>query len=295
MTKILIGFVTFGNWKYTSMLLDSLNVSLKNAKKVLDIDVEMVGVVGKPNDTITANGLRERGISFFQHFTNMGFPSSLNDIYEYGFIKLESDYVIILGNDILLQEHALENLVKTTLEHKFDFLSGMEISIDKFISLVQGAEKFFDLKNNKKFLGSSLPDWGKVAVSKTEEIRNRSNFSTIGDTQNFAIFSKNCFDKVGYTDVNFYPAYFNDNDYGKRMQLAELKIGDTNQAIYLHFWSRTIYEENMKRTNDKYFPLNKQYYISKWGGEPGKEKKSAKVKIENRVAEVEVVERWRSL
>lgn len=291
--KILVGFVTYGNWKYTSMMLDSLKEAIEKVGDKYHIDV--IGVVGKPDDEETVVGLQKRNISFFRHSENLGFPYSLNDIYHYGFVTNDFDYVIILGNDILLQEHAILNLIDGAIKDNYDFLSGLETSIDCLISLHPQAKKYFDLKNNKKFLGNSLPDWGKVVVPSQVIVRERNSSGIIGDTFNCALFSKKVFDSIGYVDVEFYPAYFSDNDYGKRMQLAKMKMGNTNQVLYFHFWSRTIYEENMKKTNDKYFPLNEKFYKEKWGGNLGKETKLSNIKITSRKNELEIIKKWKSL
>jgi hypothetical protein len=51
----------------------------------------------------------------------------------------------------------------------------------------------------------------------------------------------------------------------------------------------------MKKTNDKYFPLNKKFYVQKWGGEPGKESRKNPVnglKIDTRDNEVKIIESW---
>lgn len=301
MTKVLIGFVTYGNWKYTSMMLDSLETAVNRVDKKCIIDT--LGVVGKPEDEETVIGLQKKKINFIIHSENFGFPYSLNDIYQYGFVDNNYDYVIILGNDILLQKDSIKNLITTAVKYSHDFLSGTEISVNKYINLYPCVEELFDLKNNKKFLGNDLPNWSNVSIPRTEVIMDRNEEDNIGDTHNCSIFSRKCFESVGFVDTNFFPAYFSDNDYGRRMQLARLNMANSNKVVYFHFWSRTIYEENMRGTNDKYFPLNKKYYIEKWGGIPGKEKFSEPfngdwlfgINIDNRDRERLVIEKWKSL
>lgn len=81
------------------------------------------------------------------------------------------------------------------------------------------------------------------------------------------------FDVVGKFDANFYPAYFEDNDYVVRMKLHKLPIYQLDPPGYYHKGSATINsfdEERMRQHHDN-FRKNEQYYINKWGGPPGKE------------------------
>ena len=76
----------------------------------------------------------------------------------------------------------------------------------------------------------------------------------------------------GLFDTNFYPAYFEDNDFHRRLKLAGLKAIKTNQAIFYHYKSSTLLNnpEIDALIQQRYF-RNEQYYIHKWGGVPGKE------------------------
>lgn len=84
------------------------------------------------------------------------------------------------------------------------------------------------------------------------------------------ILSLETWKKVGTFDENFYPAYFEDNDYDYRMKRAGIKV------LYTNFLKPAIYNNSMtiKANPDlnKNFNKNRLYYIHKWGGEPGKEK-----------------------
>jgi len=83
------------------------------------------------------------------------------------------------------------------------------------------------------------------------------------------ILPKKTFKKVGEFDIKFFPAYFEDNDYHYRMKLLGLKY------MQIPFLNPYIYKSSM--TIDKEPKLrdliqnNREYYISKWGGEPMRE------------------------
>jgi GT2 family glycosyltransferase len=81
------------------------------------------------------------------------------------------------------------------------------------------------------------------------------------------------YDTIGYVDVNFYPAYYSDNDYARRgvnAGLAPVACTLVN-AYYFHFWSRTIHQGS-GGSNSRFFNQNRQFYITKWGNDFGSEK-----------------------
>jgi GT2 family glycosyltransferase len=83
------------------------------------------------------------------------------------------------------------------------------------------------------------------------------------------LLSADTFNDVGKFDEWIFPAYFEDNDYHTRMKLAGKSYFQTeflNPVIYRN--SQTILKDS---TINNRFNDNKNYYISKWGGEPGKE------------------------
>ncbi len=79
---------------------------------------------------------------------------------------------------------------------------------------------------------------------------------------------------VGPFDHNFYPAYYEDNDYHYRMKLKGYDITPIHEAEYNHVGSATIkkYTEQEIKLHHAYHRRNAQYYMYKWGGMPGKEK-----------------------
>ncbi len=86
------------------------------------------------------------------------------------------------------------------------------------------------------------------------------------------MLKKETIDKIGYFDPQFYPAYFEDNDYHHRLKIAGLKAYKTNQAVYYHFGSRTIKQGGaIKEVSNAGYAINRDYYESKWGGLPGHE------------------------
>jgi GT2 family glycosyltransferase len=115
-----------------------------------------------------------------------------------------------------------------------------------------------------------------IYLGKTEEqiLRMIDLFQHIHFLNSFMnwsswILSVEAYKKIGNFDENFFPAYFEDNDYCYRMRLNEFERYNTdylNPVVYRN--SQTILKDSSLNQN---FNKNRQYYASKWGGLPSEE------------------------
>lgn len=91
----------------------------------------------------------------------------------------------------------------------------------------------------------------------------------------FAVYAmrKNLFTTVGNFDENFYPAYFEDNDYNYRMRIYGYTEKCVESAHYTHKGSATIksYSDKEMNKHHKTFQQLARYYKEKWGGLPNEE------------------------
>lgn len=76
-------------------------------------------------------------------------------------------------------------------------------------------------------------------------------------------------DLVGWYDENFYPIYYDDNDYRYRCKLAGVPVRNLISRTR-HVGSATIHS-GYAEANSRTFPRNGAYYAAKWGGLPGHE------------------------
>tara|TARA_R110002020_G_scaffold470314_1_gene696086 strand:+ start:9790 stop:10515 length:726 start_codon:yes stop_codon:yes gene_type:complete len=86
------------------------------------------------------------------------------------------------------------------------------------------------------------------------------------------VFTPSLIEKVGLLDENFFPGYFEDNDYKRRILLANV---DTIHCplLNMHDRSSTLNSSTrFKKKNQYTFQQNYMYYVEKWGGKPGQEK-----------------------
>jgi GT2 family glycosyltransferase len=92
-----------------------------------------------------------------------------------------------------------------------------------------------------------------------------------GDKYDMSVFviSRGAWLKVGHFDMNFFPAYFEDKDYLYRAKIAGISIYRTLPDPARFVTSGTI-EKNKGLLERR--ELNLEYYVKKWGGQPGDEK-----------------------
>jgi hypothetical protein len=85
-----------------------------------------------------------------------------------------------------------------------------------------------------------------------------------------AVYNPRAYEDIGGFDTNF-AAYFSDNDWYHRLDLAGWERIESGIKVD-HIGSQTVNSNPLlKHINEITFPLYRQYYVAKWGGEPGKE------------------------
>ena len=90
------------------------------------------------------------------------------------------------------------------------------------------------------------------------------------------VFTPSLLEGVGFLDENFFPGYFEDNDYRRRIQLhagsyPTLRV-ESFPLTADHDRSSTLNSsDQFKKRNQYTFQKNYEYYLSKWGGAPNNE------------------------
>lgn len=244
MGKLIIGCAVHNNIKYTKLFLDSIKCSYPYDIFIIDN--------GSTDETY--NFLDNSGHEFRAYKLNMGFGYAYNDALDYAFKMRKADLLLWCGNDILLRPNSVDHMVKAITETDYEMFCGNEVLNKEVLSTNENAIAEFRFK-----------------FSFDEKKYDDLAYSHGGLNHSCLIRKKSVFDKVGYYDVNFYPAYFEDNDYARRSDLLKVKYGTVDSAIFYHFWSRTIYEGGIQPLNSRKFDFNRRYYIEKWGGAVGHE------------------------
>jgi len=179
---------------------------------------------------------------------NIGVAYCFNEALYLGYDKGDYDYVFLINSDIRF--------------HPGD--------IDRMISLAR-----------------KCPDSALITVKGTHG-RHGDDFEHSHGLA-ASILMPGAFSEVGYFDENIFPAYFEDCDYFYRVQLARgMKSINMNPSLEdvdnplvaclltgqtHHEGSSVILSDRRIRKRNSYFyDRNKEYYISKWGGENDHEK-----------------------
>ena len=257
--KTLIGISTFGLPGFTKEAVKSL---LETVKNQFDVCI----VVGKPDDAETRAYSESNGFHTIVHGQNMGLPYCVNDIYEHAWINNDYDNVIIMGNDVVAYPYAVDSLIDTAREGKYEWICSTQYAVQDLIREFPDQAIYFSPPNLK------FDAWGTDPWRHFKGYREEREINEIGltDVQNLCLYTRGAFNKIGYTDANFYPAYYIDNDYARRGVNANVVACTLANSIYFHFWSRTI-KQGTGGSTSRQFSDNRNFYVTKWNGDFGSE------------------------
>lgn len=112
---------------------------------------------------------------------------------------------------------------------------------------------------------------------------NQSADMIFGDGYNSFLMMHGGFEKIGYFDENFYPAYYEDMDHWYRGTLVGVVRVGVPSFKRLHGYTDDPADNSKKSNTIKFDPEihrknkmtslnNHHYYIKKWGGRPHEEK-----------------------
>lgn len=246
--KILAGTATYNGLEHTKNML----ATIKSKHPIEQIIIDNGSIDGTPKFCAKfANNNKNNAMCLHR---NMGVAYAWNEIIKHALSNPKISYILIAGNDTLLHPDCIDNLA--------NIMQKTNCTLATATNCTEEIDHPRNLKNTK--------------ILQTVEITEAPDFSCFmiktSDILKLAKFEINTECHPGLFDTNFYPAYFEDNDYHYRLQLAGLKAIKTNQAIFYHFMSATKNENpEIAELVNETFLENERYYCRKWGGKPGKE------------------------
>lgn len=269
-----LGVVTYGEFEKTRAGLEQFAGRQ---------DIYLHVVVGDPSDKQTGPWVKQNFpyYSITLHEKNFGFPSGLNDIMDEAFGFWGADYVIFMGSDVIPYPGALELLVRAYEQNwAYEWYgAASEVRVAEFVK-----------ENPWAWTRDPSVDWLEPLAG--EPVVTDAGF--VDTFHNFALLTREYFEAVGYVDVNFFPAYFEDWDYFHRGLAAGMRHGVVSPARYLHHKAATTEAVGV---TDRFYPLNQKHFEEKWGA-PGPGVVETKpwpgeYGERSREAEESLIERWR--
>lgn len=243
--------------KYTFPALQSVATAQRMAaEKGIVTDVLLID--NGSTDNTKAQASTRAGIIYHRNDEMWGFQKSVNFGVNYFFDK-DYTHVLILNNDIVLHPNAIWRLVER-------FEAGEKEALDDSMHEDRNIEPLamatcLDVTGECGRLPQklvSINDKEKEACAETPH----PCFSAF-------MINRLCWDKVGEFDEVFFPAYYEDNDYHYRIQLAGLLAVTYPPAMFFHWGSATQKEALGRPLTDT---ANKHaQFVRKWGGNPASE------------------------
>ena len=118
-----------------------------------------------------------------------------------------------------------------------------------------------------------VPGEWKRLLDKMNELPDGAFLgSTPADCMCGFVWTPNLLRKVGYLDENFFPGYYEDNDYRHRILQSDATVANVPLRAYHDRSSTLKSSREFQKKNQYTFHKNCQYYIEKWGGTPTQEK-----------------------
>jgi hypothetical protein len=145
-------------------------------------------------------------------------------------------------------------------EVNFGCSGGWNQSMD-FAFTQKGLDSVFIVGNDVEFHPGDLQRLEQAIIDFPEADFIFGNHSY----SNFLV-RRSGFDKVGWFDENFFPAYFEDSDHWRRIIRTKAKACHATGMHSKHEGSATIKSDcALRARNEITFAKNREYYYRKWG------------------------------
>lgn len=192
------------------------------------------------------------------------------------FGSLKPDKIIVIDNSP--DSSGSNYLLKSGLLSKYNNIEivaqGKNLGVAKSwnIFMEYGAEYTIIANDDVKVQEHTIQSLVDASAQYPDEIFFSGNNNN--NTFSFFMLTQKGYELVGKFDEMFWPAYFEDNDYGYRMKLLGYVPFVVPGASYDHVGSSTIarYSPEELSQHHKRFRSNEDYFRYKWGGTPTQEK-----------------------
>ena len=248
--KIGIVMVVLNLWdQYTKQALESI-------KSKHNLYFVLVDNGSTDNTYIEATKLISENFHYKRFEKNEGLQKAWNYGINDCFVNHQCDYVFVPNNDVLFQADAIDNLVDR-FEKERNIVPVDDLSM-------------LDLTNSDLAMVTCMNIVGECQEPSEIFMKDPASKKDVAEAEHpdFSAYmiNQHSWDLVGEFDEGFFPAYYEDNDYHRRIKLAGLKAIVLPTSLYYHYGSRTQHQVINKPIVDS--SKSHQYFIEKWGGSP---------------------------
>lgn len=196
MPNTIVAIATVNNLKFTKMCVESIRNTVKSPYRLLIVDD------GSSDGTVA--WAKQQSIDLIVHPVNLGLPYAVNDMYDYTWNKDKDAYLVIIANDAIVCDGAIDDLIRGLNETDFDLLGTREFNINQFLAQFPQYRNQFSTDGRAILLGDTFTAYKEMekTVDKTFVVHERYPIMSL------VIHRKSLFDKLGYYDVNYYPQYY---------------------------------------------------------------------------------------
>ena len=122
--------------------------------------------------------------------------------------------------------------------------------------VIMSASMQFGVDLHCTFRSQMETHWGAIVIEAT------------GHSWHMIAIHRRAFAAVGLFDSNFYPAYFEQIDFSRRLQMVGLEVG------FVHVWFNALSQGSALHNEVVHTPADPllAYYRKKWGGDKGDER-----------------------
>ena len=218
----------FNQLVYTKICLESLISTVDKEAKIL--------LINNGSTDGTGEFLRTcKGIAVIENKDNLGCAGAWNQ----GVRATDSEWVLILNNDVILSTGWLESLLKFAVEGNYDIVS----------PAFREGEHNYDMDNYAR-----------------EFVRRMGNVARRGVAEGICFMvRRRVFDTIGLFDENFRIGQYEDADFFRRASKAGFHLGITGCSFIHHYGSVTQKALNNKNGAKPYEAENRAYFRRKWG------------------------------
>ena len=238
---------------------DNLNVSANNMKS-MDVDI-VVPVFNKIDytkkclgcliDTIKVdgqilvinNGSTDGTAEFLANLTNISVINNSRNLgvaaaWNQGVMAGQSEWVVLLNNDVILPDGWLESLIGFAVDENMDIVSPAIREGDYNYDIAEYSRRFTQMM--------------RCVVRRG-----------VADGICFAVRRK-VFEKIGTFDESFCIGQFEDTDFFRRASSAGFSLGITGRSFIHHFGSVTQKAHGRSYEKSSYEKENRAYFYKKW-------------------------------